>query len=394
MHHNHYQGGTPYPGAPPPYSQAPLHQPQHNQQQQQQQQPYWQGYPPQTHAHAHAHPTTPAIPPVQHHHQQQAPPQQQQLPYGYYNASQPYYPTTQHVPQNAAPDPSRPVSGHGHPGQTYSYPSYAQSPPASGATGYSHLHQQNTSHPPSPIVASSSVSVAPPSTYTAAGATFPMYPSSTSASSTAYLSTPSMSPGDSNIKVQVSTTTASSSSYNPGPSASSAQGTSNTVYKAEMTENQAATWQQKQQTSNIKVEVPVTTIPPSSPVASNRPFPSSSSSGPYGPHQQNQMDIQAQIQVELQRASQLKALHHSRRNSSIGGGPASPLPSWTQPYGGPTPVEFQSPLTDNNANSPSMTEPPFSGSSDRPSRPFSYGGANPENNLGPSAIEEQSSLTE
>ncbi|KAF9322974.1 hypothetical protein BG006_001910 [Podila minutissima] len=105
------------------------------------------------------------------------------------------------------------------------------------------------------------------------------------------------------------------------------------------------------------------------------------------------MDIQAQIQIELQRANQLKALHHSRRTSSIGGGPASP-PSWTQPYGGPTPVEHQSPLTDNNPVSPSMTDPPFSGSSDRSSRPYSFGGANPENNFGPSAIEEQSSLTE
>ncbi|KAG0020712.1 hypothetical protein BGZ81_009222 [Podila clonocystis] len=218
-----------------------------------------------------------------------------------------------------------------------------------------------------------------------------MYPSSTSASSTAYSATASMSPGESNIKVQVPTTT-TPSSYNPGPSPSNAQGTTNAVYKAEMTENQAITWQQKQQAaSNIKVELP-TTIPPSSPVAPNRPFPSSSSSGPYSPHQQNQMDIQAQIQVELQRASQLTALHHSRRNSSIGGGPASPLSSWTQPYGGPTPVEHQSPLTDNNPISPSMTDPPFP--SDRPSGPFSCGGANSENNFGPSAIEEQSSLTE
>ncbi|KFH69168.1 hypothetical protein MVEG_05969 [Podila verticillata NRRL 6337] len=389
MHHNHYQGG-PYPGqAPPPYS-VPLHQPPN----QQQQQPYWQGYPPQTHAPAHGHPATP-IPPAQVLHHQQQPPQQQQLPYGYYNTAQPYIPTTQHMPPNAAPDPGRPVSGgHGRPGpgpgpglgNTYPYPSYA--PPV---TGYNNFHQQ-VPHPPSPVVAPSPVSVAPSSTYTAAGATFPMYPSSTSASSTAAAV---MSPGESNIKVQVSSTTTStstsSSSYNPGPSSYS-QATP--VYKAEMTESQATTWQQKQQASNIKVELPSSTIDPSSPVAPNRPFASSSpSSGPY-PHQQSQLDIQAQIQIELQRASQLKALHHNRRNSSIGGGPASPLPSWTQPYsGGPTPVE---PLTDSNPISPqaSLQEPPFSGASDRPTRPYSYGGGNPESNFGPSAIEEQSSLTE
>ncbi|KAF9371735.1 hypothetical protein CPB97_001758 [Podila verticillata] len=385
MHHNHYQGG-PYPGQPPPYS-TPLHQPPN----QQQQQPYWQGYPPQTHAPAHGHPATP-IPPAQVLHHQQQPPQQQQLPYGYYNA-QPYIPTTQHVAQNAAPDPGRPVSGgHGRPGpasgpapgNTYPYPSYAPL-----VTGYNNFHQQ-VSRPPSPVVAPAPVSVAPSSTYTAAGATFPTYPSSTSASST---TAAVVSPGESNIKVQVSSTTTStsSSSYNPGPSSYS-QATP--LYKAEMTESQAITWQQKQQASNIKVEVPSSNIPPSSPVAPNRPFAlSSPSSGPY-PHQQSQQDIQAQIQIELQRANQLKALHHNRRSSSIGGGPASPLPSWTQPYsGGPTPVE---PLTDSNPISPqaSLQDPSFSGTSDRPTRPYSYGGGNLEINFGPSAIEEQSSLTE
>ncbi|KAF9410272.1 hypothetical protein BGZ94_001713 [Podila epigama] len=471
------QNGPAYPGQhPPPYSQTqqPLSHQQHQQHQywpgtgsgypppQQQQLPYGYSYggPPQPQpqpiaqqasyyaVNQHTHTTHAAT-------HLQSPPGSGGAPgVGPGHGSGPR-------PAGVTPEPTRPLSG------VYAgYPSAytAQNPsPTSAAFGQHHAphHYAVSSHPPSPIV---SHTPAAPSTYTAQGATFPLHQPPLPSSSSLATSHASSSLGDTSSIKPVSTSTSSASTtstFSSGaipyysaanastPSTSSAaaitSSASQTLYKAEMTESQVNAWQLNQRqtaaASTIKVEVPISpTRPNQSPVISSaHPSRPSSHASPsisvssitatgtaslgtqssyYQQQQQPQQpqtDIQAQIQIELKRQSQLQALRqHNRKNSDIGGGPASPLPSWTQsPLAGtvnPTPVEYQSSLTDNSPivasyqeSSLTTMDVPVSSANgaeslSRPDRPYSLGGASnpgrPSSTHYPSAIEDQSSLTE
>ncbi|KAF9916736.1 hypothetical protein BX616_002950 [Lobosporangium transversale] len=346
-----------YPQSGHPYGHP---QPGHHAQQHPQQPPPpygWTGYPqvpvsspytplphlhqPSQHPHAHAHT-------AQHH---------------------PYYQAA-HRPTSPSPssEPSRPLSGGSyHPTQ---YPPHQ---PLSPAPPY--YAQQASSLPASPsvVLPSSSVSIAP----------------------TMHPTTPT-SPGAPPI-----------------------------FYKAEMTESQAQTWKQQRVQQNIKVEVSSSTTqsintPPSS---------SSTSSSAYRPVQTSQQ----QTQPELQRKTQLQALHN-RQSSSFNAGPPSPQPSasWSHSSSGaspssahspyppttplshtaaasmqPMPVEYQSSLTDNipipnyDRDSSLTTLDPApavtTGINARVSRPYSSTQDRPaiQPLQGyPSAIEHQSSLTE
>ncbi|KAF9174889.1 hypothetical protein BGX20_009293 [Mortierella sp. AD010] len=189
----------------------------------------------------------------------------------------------------------------------------------------------------------------------------------------------------------------------------------NALYKAEMSETQIQNWQHSRQQQNIKVEVPSLAVQPTPP--------SSSSSSSYNKQHSSQ----------LQRQDQLPALQ-SRQSGAFGGALPSPQPSWNQSLGtngmspisatgpypgfvasppntnflfGPTPVEHQSSLTESagsiqsSVQESSLTtlDPALSASTGinaRISRPYSSSQYQPEPQVrhGPSAIEEQSSLTE
>ncbi|KAF9957044.1 hypothetical protein BGZ72_002236 [Mortierella alpina] len=218
------------------------------------------------------------------------------------------------------------------------------------------------------------------------------------------------------------------------PAAAPASVPAPALYKAEMTDSQVHSWethqhQQKTQ-QNIKVEVSTSmaqspSFPykvPVSPLPSPSPY-SATLQQPKPP-----VDVHTELQQELKRQSQLLAMQHqSRPNSVIGATPivASAQPSWNQPmanHGGPmrpasplppaanrplspTPVEHQSSLTDTtpvssykHASSLTTLDPApaaAAGVHARISRPYSSSqNQGLQQQSAPSAIEQQSSLTE
>ncbi|KAI1300515.1 hypothetical protein EDD11_006174 [Mortierella claussenii] len=223
-------------------------------------------------------------------------------------------------------------------------------------------------------------------------------------------------------------------------------GAPSTTYKAEMTDSQVQHWRQQRLQENIKVEVPSTTntATQSTSVPSSSFSSASASDSAYRPAQQQQqyqnLDIHAQIQLELQRKTQLQALHR-RQGSAFGAGPPSPQPSWNHshsptthaatspisvhsPYPthasalhttasafNPTPVELQSSLTDatpvkTDSQESSLTTLDLApavtfGVNAKVSHPYGSTQEPQRHVIGqqsqspyPSAIEQQSSLTE
>ncbi|CAO3575052.1 unnamed protein product [Mortierella alpina] len=348
-----------------------------------------------------AHPATPAThaaPATQHPppYQQHPPPPHQQQP------QQPYY---------AAQEPTRPSSA-GHPSPYYNhhhqhYQQHQQQQPQQ-----QQQQQQQQLHASSPVSpyystfpAGAGMSVAPVSLpTTAAGGTAGFFSSASSIL----------------------------------PAAAPASGPTPALYKAEMTDSQVHSWetlqhQQKTQ-QNIKVEVSASMAQSPSyqykvPVS---PLPSPS---PYSFSQQQQqqqpkppLDVHTELQQELKRQSQLLAIQQKSRPSSVIGAtpivtsaqptwnqpipnhgspmrPASPLPPAASRPLSPTPVEHQSSLTDTSsvfsykhASSLTTLDPApaaAAGIHARISRPYSSSQSQGlQQQSVPSAIEQQSSLTE
>ncbi|KAK3844959.1 MAG: hypothetical protein J3R72DRAFT_59655 [Linnemannia gamsii] len=377
-------------GLPHPYSPLP--------QQQQQQQPQ------HNHNYQHPHLQQPRPHPQHlHHHQHQQQQQQQQQQHGGWSGFVSVAPPPPYQPQPPLPPSPRPHS-------FYAPQTQYNQQPSTPVTSYG---------PASSASATSSPYYRPQSTFSPTGSTGPGAPT-----------TPPMSSFSSMTGVSAPTPIANARASSPLPTSVPA------LYKVEVSDSQAQTWHQKQQQQqqqhNIKVEVSSSTtqpkpqplLPLSSPGLASPALPSASS--PV-------RNVYAEIQLELQRQSQLQAIQQSsRRDSNIGGvtpqlsntwitnnattSPAIPSSMFPTPSilpqtpsggaaGGwqqPTPVEHQSSLTDVTplagafAQESSLTtlDPVPSaanGVSARVSRP--YGSSNQQPSY-PSAIEQQSSLTE
>ncbi|KAF9152014.1 Ran-binding protein 10 [Linnemannia schmuckeri] len=359
--------------------QQPLPHPQHlhhhQQQQQQQQHGGWPGY-----SSSNSGPPPP--------YQPQAPLQQQQLP----RPQSLYSPQTQYKQQ-----PPTPVTSYG-------------SSSSASATSSPFYRPQSTFSPTGSI--GSGAPVTPPITSIA-----------------------SMTGGSVSASTPIAGVPASSPMPTPAPA----------LYKVEVSDSQFQSWEQKwqqqQQQHNIKVEVSSSTTQPKP----QPPLPLSLSPAVASPVISSTpslaRDVYAEIQLELKRQSQLQAIQQSsRRDTNIGGvspqlsntwntsnpttSPAipssmgsaghSPFPTPSTlpqtPIGGvvggwqqqPTPVEHQSSLTDitppagafSQESSLTTLDPALSAANSvnaRISRP--YGSSNHQPCY-PSAIEQQSSLTE
>ncbi|KAG0298116.1 Ran-binding protein 10 [Linnemannia gamsii] len=357
---------------PLPHLQQPRPHLQHLQHHQQQQHGGWHGYPASN---------TGAPPPYQ----SQAPllqQQQQPRPQSY------YAPQTQYKQQ-----PPTPVTSYG-------------SSSSSSATSSPFYRPQSTFSPTGTV-----------------GSGAPVTPPISS----------SMTGGGVSVPTPIAAVRASSPMPTPSPA----------LYKVEVSDSQIQSWQQKQQQqqqqNNIKVEVSLSTTQPK-PQSSLLSSPAVAS--PVIPSAQSPVrDVYAEIQLQLKRQSHLQAIQqNSRRDTNIGGASPQLSNSWNTgnsttspaipssmgsaghspfptpstlpqtPIGGvaggwqqqPTPVEHQSSLTDitspagafSQESSLTTLDPASSASnsvSARVSRP--YGPSNQQPSY-PSAIEQQSSLTE
>ncbi|KAG0046146.1 hypothetical protein BGZ83_008652 [Gryganskiella cystojenkinii] len=398
-------GHYPYGQQPPPPQPPP---------------PQYQPYPP---PHPHPHQSAPPV-------SNSAPPP-------------PFAPWSGYPPPQSQSQPQRPI----YQPQTQHRPGMPD-PPTSAARPSSGLGYNNPYPPPQPPATYGTSTTAPNPYFNKYNPTSPQQPLGSPASPNA--------PGGGTTTIGAFGGV--SKPPNSNGSVSSAGGVSSSpLYKAEMTETQVQNWTTNKNQQNVKVEVVgddynrnqnqqnikveiAETPSSSSSLSTSMPRPSlttppksaSLTSPPYfGTGSQNQketsslptLDVQAQIQQQLERQSQLKAIQHSRGNSATGvpivptqspmgnkNGPyeASPLPSMGEDGLQPTPVEYQSSLTDitpaqsyNAKNESSLTtlDPATSASSGlhaRKQQPYSgsSSASNGSYTASPSDIEHQSALTE
>ncbi|GJJ69644.1 Ran-binding protein 9/10 [Entomortierella parvispora] len=346
--------------------------------------------------------------------QQPPPPSQQQQ-------FQPY-PPPQHLPHHQQPLPTPPASNSTPPPYT-PWPGY---PPQSQSQQQQQrpVYQPQTHHrlpsqgpPTTRPVSGSGFKPYQPQTTPSFGPPSSFYNGGMSSFPTSQPTPPAVSPSLSSGPTfgGVAVSQAPSSSGSTGSSAPNAP--PDALYKAEMTEAQVQKWQTQQTQQNIKVEVVETTSAPQARPGITPPKQSNPGGAYYGASQLQQqqdqqpssLDIQAQIQLQLQRQSQLQAIHQNGRHQSYMGGASSTPPAaahspYIAPAGlQPTPVEYQSSLTDitpvlSHKNESSLTtlDPSISVSAGlhaRNTQPYSSpsNGSYPAQ---PSAIELQSSLTE